>query len=199
MKKQLLLGTTNQAKVNTVRAAVKSLLVEVLTPRDLGIGVDVREDGGSTEENAEKKARAYFAEAHVPTLAIDGGLHIKRFSEERQPGVLVRRIHGMDGNATDEEVLNYYVRELAKIGGESMGIWKGSIVLIASNGKVFSESFSFEAVLTCRSKGDITPGAPLDAITIDPASGKHYSELSLRERPDFRWIAEFVGRHMEDL
>jgi len=73
MRKQILLGTTNQAKLDIVRTAVEFLPIEVLTLDDLGIDVDVREDGRSTEENAEKKARAYFAEAHIATLATDGG------------------------------------------------------------------------------------------------------------------------------
>jgi len=127
------------------------------------------------------------------------GLHIERFAEERQPGVLTRRIHGIDRNATDEEVVDYYTGELAEIGGESVGVWKGSIALIASDGRVFSESYSFEVVLTYVRKGDITPGAPLDVITVDPVSGLYYSEMSVRERPDLRRIADVVGRHIEDL
>ena len=106
-----MLGTTNQAKMNIVQAALESLPIEVLSLGDLNIHIDVREDGQSTEENAEKKVRAYFAEAHVPTLAIDGGLHIEKFPEDRQPGIFVRRISGFDGDATDEDVLDYYVRE----------------------------------------------------------------------------------------
>ena len=53
-----------------------------------------------------------------------------KFPEEKQPGVLVRRIYGIDRDATDEEVLDYYARELDKVGGESSGIWRGSIVVV---------------------------------------------------------------------
>ncbi len=199
MMKHMWVGTTNRAKIDIVRAAVQSLPVKVLTPRDLDIDIEITEDRHSTEENAEKKARAYFAEAHMPTLSIDGGLHIEGFAKQRQPGVLVRRIHGTAGNATDDEVLDYYVRELAKLGGKSTGIWKGSVVLIASDGRAFSGSFSFESVLTCDRRGDITPGAPLDGIMVDPVSRKRYSEMDLWERPEATWIAELVGQHIRDL
>ena len=199
MKKQILLGTKNQAKINIVQAAVNSLPIEILTLGDLNINIDVREDGRSTEENAEKKARAYFAESNIPTVAIDGGLRVEKFPEEKQPGVFIRRIHGIDRDATDQEVLDYYVGELDKVGGESVGTWKGSIVLVVSDEKVFCDSFSFKTILTTERKGDVTSGSPLDAVTIDPATGKYYTEMSWKERPDVRWVLEFLKQHMGEL
>ena len=101
MRKPLLLGTTNQAKLILVRSFLDPLPLEVLSLTDLGIRIDVREDGRTPQENAEKKARAYFAEAGIPTLAIDAGLHVERFPKERQPGVFVRRIHGPSRDVGD--------------------------------------------------------------------------------------------------
>ena len=195
MKKQVLLGTTNQAKIDIVQASLASLPVEILTLRELNIKTEIREDGRSTEE----KARAYFAESKLPTLAIDGGLHIERLPEEEQPGVFVRRIWGVDRDATDEEVLDYYVRELGKVGGESIGLWRGSIVLMISNEKLFCHTFSFKTVLTSRRKGCVIPGSPLDILTTDPATGKYFSEMTCQERPDAKWVYEFVRRRLGEL
>jgi len=194
--KKILLGMTNQAKTRIIRAALETLAVEVITPSDLGIHIDVREDSQSTEENAKKKARTYFAESHIPTLAIDGGLHIEKFQEEKQPGVLVRRIYGIDRGATDEEVLQYYMRELDKIGGESIGIWRGSIVLVVSDEEIFSDTFTFKTLLTSRREGSMTVGAPLDALMIEPTTGKYYSKMDLTDRPDAKWVFEFVEQHI---
>lgn len=199
MRKQILLGTKNQAKINIVQAALKSLPVEILTLDNLSIDIDVKEDGQSTEENAAKKARAYFAVSHIPTLAIDGGLHIEQFSEDMQPGARIRRIPGCDRDATDEQVLGYYASELDKVGGKSVGIWKGSITLVTSNEQVFCDSFSFKTILTTERKGGVTSGAPLDAMTLDPATGKYYSEMNWTERPDTRWIFEFLRQHLNEL
>jgi len=55
MKKQILLGTTNQAKINHFRAYLAALPIEILSPGDLGIATDVEEDGKTPEENAEIK------------------------------------------------------------------------------------------------------------------------------------------------
>jgi inosine/xanthosine triphosphate pyrophosphatase family protein len=199
LKKQILLGTTNPAKVNIVRAALDPLSVEILTPADLDIKVDVREDGKSTEENAERKARAYFAEARMPTLAIDGGLHIEGLSEGKQPGMFVRRIEDRERDATDAEVLDHYARELAKIGGEAVGIWRGSIALVISDEQVYADTFTYKTALTSRRRGGVTPGAPLDALTIDPATGRYFSEMTWQERPDLEWVFEFVRQHIDKL
>ncbi len=182
MKKQLLLGTTNQAKVNIIRAALQSLPVELVTLAELNIKITVREDGHSTKENAGKKARAYFAESHIPTLAIDGGLHIHQFPPEKQPGVLIRRIHA-DREASDEEIQDYYTRELDKVGGESMATWKGAIALVVSDQTVYCDTFSYETILTSRKKGGVISGSPLSSLTIDPVTGKYHSELAWAERP----------------
>ena len=199
MKVQILLGTTNPAKVHIVRAAVAPLPVEILIPADLKIQVDVREDGQSTVENAEAKARAYFARANMPTLAIDGGLHIEGLPEEKQPGAFVRRIQGREQDATDAQVLDHYAQELAKIGGETIGIWQGSIVLVVSDEQVYAGTFTYRTALTSRRRGSPTPGAPLDALTIDPATGRYFSEITWQERPDARWVFEFVRQHIGKL
>jgi hypothetical protein len=182
-----------------VRASLASLPVEIVTLRELNIETEIREDGRSTEENAEKKARAYFAESQLPTLAIDGGLRIIKFPDKKQPGVLVRRIWRIDRQATDEEVLDYYAGELDKVGGESVGIWRGSMVLVISREKVFCDTYSFKTLLTSRRKGCIVPGSPLDTLTIDPTTGKYFSEITYQERPDAKWVFEFVRRHMGEL
>jgi 8-oxo-dGTP diphosphatase len=199
MKKRVLLGTTNQAKTNITREAVQSLPLEILSLSDLNIDLEVTEDGDSPEENAEKKARAYFAEAGMPTLAIDGALHLEKFPPEKQPGVLVRRVYGDSRDVTDEEVLDYYMRELEKVGGESVGIWRAGFVLITSPDKIFRQSFLLKVKFTARKKGRMHPGAPLDVVMIDPATGKYYSEMIYREREDFRWTFEFMQQHLEVL
>jgi inosine/xanthosine triphosphate pyrophosphatase family protein len=197
--KELFLGTTNPAKVHIVRASVESLPVKIVTPDDLRLQVEVQEDGRSTAENAEIKARTFFAVVHMPTLAIDGGLHIEGFAAEKQPGVFVRRIYGRDRAVTDEEVLDYYVRELENVGGESMGLWRGSMVLVISDDQIFADSFSFKTILTSWKKGGVTPGAPLDALTIEPTTGRYFSEMAWKERPDAQWVFEFVKRHLDTL
>ena len=106
MKKRILFGTTNQTKKERFQKLFESLDLEIVSPKDLAIHVSVSEDGKTPGENAIRKARAYFSRANVPTFAVDYGLYIDRFPEEKQPGLFVRRIPGaIRERATDAEML----------------------------------------------------------------------------------------------
>ena len=197
MKKRLLLGTSNPEKVLILRSALASLPIEVLSLADLGIDIDVEEDGASLEDNAEKKARVYSAVSGLPVLAIDGGLRIEELPEEKQPGVFVRRIPGVE-KPTDEEVLIYYERELGGVGGEGIAVWSGAMTLAISSERVFTRRFSFKAIMRSERKGRPMPGAPLNCLMIDPVSRKHYSEMAHEDRPDFEGYREFVEQHLSE-
>ena len=199
MTKCILLGTTNPEKLQLFRQILTPLPVEILAPRDLGIAIVVEEDGVSPQENAEKKARAYFAAAGIPTLAIDAGLYIEKFPPDKQPGVFVRRIHGHGRDVSDQEVLDHYIREIEHVGGESLCAWNVGVVLMVAADKLFSGAYSTSRIFTSRPSPILLPGAPLASLTIDPASGKYFSEMDRRERPDARWYFEFVQQHLREL
>jgi hypothetical protein len=132
----------------------------------------------------------------MPTLAIDGALHLEKFPLDKQPGVLVRRIYGDNREATDEELLDHYVRELEEVGGESPGIWRAGFVLMTAPDQIFRRSFLLKVRFTAKKKGRAYPGSPLDVVTIDPTTGKYYSEIAYQEREDFRWVFEFMKQHL---
>lgn len=74
--KRLVLATTNPGKVREFRRLLDGIPFEVVTPRDLGIAIDVEEDGATYAENAAKKARAYSAAAGCWALADDSGIEV---------------------------------------------------------------------------------------------------------------------------
>lgn len=195
--KQLLLGTRNPAKIAILRAALAPLPVAVLCPADLGLDLDVVEDGHTTAENAAKKARAYCAAAGLPVLAIDGGLRVQGLPEEEQPGVRVRRVGG--GEATDLEIVAHYARLLAALGGRAVGCWTGGVALALPTGPVIVDGYTYETLLSAERQGELTPGAPLDTLAVDPASGLPYARLPIEDRPGTRWLRAFVARHLAEL
>ncbi|MFX0091491.1 MAG: non-canonical purine NTP pyrophosphatase [Candidatus Hodarchaeota archaeon] len=199
MKKQVLIGTTNHTKRDFIQESLESLPIQILSLEALNISIDVKEDGKSPEENAKKKAMVYFTESEIPTFATDGGLYIEKFPAEKQSGVFVKRIRGADRDVSDEEIVAHYMKELEKVGGESIGIWSVSVVLVTSINKIFSQNFSFKTILTSKTRGILIPGVPLDSLMLDPATGKHYSDMTYKERPDSKWIFEFMKQHLSDL
>ena len=198
MALKLLLGTTNPVKIEIVRAAVDWPL-ELLRLADLNLTIEVPETGQTTLENAKIKALAYFERTNLPTLAIDGGLWVEKFSADQQPGVRVKRPAGGAENASDEAVLEFYIRELQKVGGESLCTWEGSLALVIPGGRLFSSTFSFQTLLTTKVRGKALPGVALAPITLDPATGKYHAELAWDERPDVLWIRRFLRSHLEQL
>jgi len=131
--KTILIGTKNPVKIEIIRIVLDQLKINYTTLKDLNIDIEIIEDGCSTEENAKKKAKGYFIESQLPTIAIDGGLTIEGLKPEKQPGQHIRRIDGKVGEASDEEIQRYYIDEVKKLGGKSIGVWSATIALAVSS------------------------------------------------------------------
>ena len=104
----ILVGTTNRNKVLSVESYLKGYAVNILTPDDLGLQVQIDENGKTPIENAKIKALAYYRASHIPTVAFDSGLYFLDLDDEdvRQPKTHVRRVHGK--TLSDEEMIAYY-------------------------------------------------------------------------------------------
>ena len=191
MDKQLLLGTRNLARIQMVRRILEKTDVLVYTLDELGIDHEVEEDGTSTEMNARKKAQQYYAVSKIPTLAMDGGLHIDRLPAGLQPGLLVKRLPGIS-SPTDQDILAYYIKLLEDVGGTSPGTWTGSHVLCFSAERVIVYNFTFTVMFTKDPFGDPLPGRALDSIMIDPQRGKYYTELAFEDLPYYALTREFI-------
>ncbi|MCK9520261.1 MAG: non-canonical purine NTP pyrophosphatase, partial [Dehalococcoidia bacterium] len=73
---RLLLATNNPGKVREFRRLLDGVPFDVVTPADLGIAIEVEEDGSSYAENAALKARAYAAAGGCFALADDSGIEV---------------------------------------------------------------------------------------------------------------------------
>ena len=60
------LATHNPGKLKEMGAILARFGVEVVSPKDLGLTVDVEETGTTFAENAMLKAKAICAAAHLP-------------------------------------------------------------------------------------------------------------------------------------
>ena len=72
----LLLATNNPGKVREMRRLLAGEPFEVVTPADLGIALDVAEDGEGYAENATLKARAFAQAGGCLALADDSGIEV---------------------------------------------------------------------------------------------------------------------------
>ena len=72
----LLIATNNQGKIKELHELLDDLGIELVTPRQIGLDLDVVEDGHTYAENAAKKAAAFAHASGLISLADDSGLEV---------------------------------------------------------------------------------------------------------------------------
>ena len=89
---KFILATHNPRKLREMAAILSQYGVEVVSPADVGITVDVEETGTTFAENAMLKAKAICAAADLPAIADDSGLCVDALNGG--PGVYSARYGG---------------------------------------------------------------------------------------------------------
>ena len=92
MSEKFVLATHNPGKLKEMSDILARFGVEVVSPGDLGITVDVEETGATFAENAMLKAKAICAVAKLPAIADDSGLCVDALNGG--PGVYSARYGG---------------------------------------------------------------------------------------------------------
>ena len=128
---KVLFATTNPAKVEKYKEALKEKDIEIITLKDLNLDLHVEETGKNCIENALIKAKAYYEATRIVSIGMDNTLFIEELPEEKQPGTHVRRINGKE--LTDEEMIEYYTNLVKENGGRLTAKWVYGMVIY--NGK----------------------------------------------------------------
>ena len=89
---RFVLATHNPGKLREMADILSHLNIEVVSPADLGIDVDVEETGTTFAENAMLKAKAICKAANLPAIADDSGLCVDALNGG--PGVYSARYGG---------------------------------------------------------------------------------------------------------
>lgn len=94
LMQQLVFATKNQHKLTEIRQIMQDLPYSIVGMEEIGIDIDVVEDGKSFEENAIKKATEIMRHINQPVLADDSGFEIDYL--DKQPGIYSARYLGVD-------------------------------------------------------------------------------------------------------
>ena len=89
---RILAATNNKNKLEEIRRILEPLGVSIVSPADLGIDIEVEETGSTFAENAFLKAKAFYGQSGLPSLADDSGLCIDAM--DGRPGVHSARYLG---------------------------------------------------------------------------------------------------------
>ena len=177
---KVLFATGNPAKVKRYKESLEKNGIELITIKDIGINLDIDENGKNAIENAYIKAKAYYDATGIPTIGMDDNLFIDGIDESLQPGTHVSRVGGRQ--LSDEEMITYYTRLVKEHGGKLQAKWVYGMVVITDKScdELTWSKDKFCFVSTPCSKRN--PGYPLDSISIIPEFNKYLVELSDEER-----------------
>jgi XTP/dITP diphosphohydrolase len=178
---ELLIATTNSAKFAEYSELLREFNLRLLSLRDAGIDREAPEDAATFSDNARIKARFYFNQSGLPTLADDGGLEVDALGGA--PGVQSHRWLGAD--ADDRRLAEEIVRRLRGIEpARRTARLRAAAALLYVHCGVSCERVAeaaLEGVIAEQCYPDIRPGFPYRSVLFLPQRGCHLAEVSERD------------------
>ncbi len=174
--KRLLLATNNPGKAREFRRMLAELPIEVVTPAEAGISLDVEETGTTYAENAIAKAEAFARAGDCIALADDSGIEVDAL--DGRPGYLSARYGGpgLDDKGRVQKLLS----ELADVPDEKRTARFRAVVAVAAPGHA-TQTFEgvVEGAITREVRGE--GGFGYDPVFVR-ADGRTTAELSDEEK-----------------
>ena len=174
---KLLLATNNQGKLAEFRHLLGGCGWQLVTPRDVGVQLDVDETGQTYLENATLKAVAFARTSGLTSLADDSGLEVDAL--DGRPGILSARYAGAD--LTDGERVAALLEELAGVSEKARAARFRCVIAIATPaGEVQSVEGTVEGRIAAGPRGE--NGFGYDPIFELPERGLTVAELPASEK-----------------
>lgn len=181
--KKLIIASNNQGKIKEIKKILEDISIEVLSLKDIGLDIDVEEDGITFEENAKKKSEEIYKElikrniSDFIVMSDDSGLEVEYLNGE--PGVYSARYAGEHGNDSEN---NYKLLE--KLKGISYEDRKARFVcvlaLINDNNEYKYVEGIVEGYILEDGRGD--DGFGYDPLFFYEPLNKTFSELTMEEK-----------------
>lgn len=182
---EIVIGTTNEAKVKQIRGALAPLNINAKGVENKDLLPKVDEDGQTAIENAKKKAVAYAITLNQTILSMDNALYLDGLTDDQQPGLNVRRIGNENERPTDEDLIRHYSEVIKRLGGRIDGHWEFGVCIATSKGSLGEINIISPRVFSSEVSSKVVPGYPLESLQIDPESGKYIAEMEQVEQDEF--------------
>ena len=172
---KFVLATHNPGKLKEMGEILSGLGVEVVSPADVGVTVDVEETGATFAENAMLKARAICAASGLPAIADDSGLCVDALNGG--PGVYSARY---GGEGLDDK--GRYTLLLQNMRGQTTRAahFACAIACAFPNGDELTAEGRCDGAIAFAPMG--TGGFGYDPVFYVPEQGKTFAELSPEEK-----------------
>ena len=171
---KFVLATRNPGKLKEMADILSGLGVEVVSPADVGISVDVEETGTTFAENAMLKAKAICELAKLPAIADDSGLCVDALNGA--PGVYSARYGGLDDDVARYRLLLENLRGA----GTRAAHFHTSVVCCFPNGDVLEAEGDCHGTIAYAPQGE--NGFGYDPVFFVPEMRKTFGQLTPEEK-----------------
>jgi len=179
--KKLLIATNNKGKVKELQDLLKDTEIELITPAQINLDLDVVEDGQTYAENATKKAVAFAQASGLISLADDSGLEVDAL--DGAPGLYSARYGSSDGHPvklSDGERRTFLIKNLQLKPRPWTARFHATIAVAIPNGELHLAEGICEGEIISEERG--TGGFGYDPIFLLSGLGKTMAELSMDEK-----------------
>jgi XTP/dITP diphosphohydrolase len=179
--KQLLIATNNQGKIKELQELLKESGIELITPAQINLDLDVYEDGSTYAENASKKAIAFAQASGLISLADDSGLEVDAL--DGAPGLYSARYGSQEGHAvklSDAERRAFLIQNLQSKPRPWTARFHATIAIAVPSGETHLAEGFCEGEIIPEERG--TGGFGYDPIFLLSELGKTMAELSMEEK-----------------
>jgi XTP/dITP diphosphohydrolase len=174
---KLLIATNNQGKVLELQELLASSGIEVVTPAQINLQLEVEEDGSTYQENAGKKAIAFAQASGLISLADDSGLEVEAL--DGAPGLYSARYSPKPG-ANDADRRAFLLENLKGKPHPWKAHFHATIAIAKPNGEVeFADGNCYGEIIP-EERG--TGGFGYDPIFFMPELGQTMAELAMEEK-----------------
>ena len=175
MAEKFVLATHNPGKLAEMKEILSALGVEVLSPAEAGVNVEVEETGSTFAENAMLKAKAVCAAAGLPAIADDSGLCVNALNGG--PGVYSARYGGeeLDDRGRCMLLLNSMRGQSTRAAHFSC-----AVACAFPNGDTLEAEGRCDGAIAFAPLGE--SGFGYDPVFLVPGRGKTFGQLSPEEK-----------------
>ena len=175
---RVVLASKNAHKLAEISKITEKFGIELVLQSQLGVDIDVEENGSTFEENSYIKAKAVMDATGLPALADDSGIAVDALNGE--PGIYSAR-YGFDDSLDDWGRLLLLLKNTEHVpDGQRQAKFVCVISFITPDGKIIQARGEIHGELTRQPRGE--NGFGYDPIFYYPPLGKTTAELSPEEK-----------------
>ena len=175
---KVVLASKNRHKLEEISKITEKFDMELVLQSELGVDIDVEENGTSFEENSFIKAEAVMKATGLPALADDSGIAVDALNGE--PGIYSAR-YGFDPTLDDWGRLQLLLKNTEQVpDGQRQAQFVCVITLVTPEGKTIQARGEVHGELLRAPAGE--NGFGYDPIFYYPPFGKTLAQATAEEK-----------------